>query len=105
MKNLFFALAFMLVGTFAFANTVDENENFKFELLSLDSLDIVSNINIDYGLCVFSYSITATNQVTGEVITRNYTQTANVSSETECKAYAKTTMMLQARLVRAELNS
>ena len=29
MKNLFFALAFMLVGTFAFANTVDENENFK----------------------------------------------------------------------------
>jgi len=30
MKNLFFALAFMLVGTFAFANTVDENETFKF---------------------------------------------------------------------------
>jgi hypothetical protein len=93
MKTLFFALAFMLVGTFAFAAN-DITENFEFELLSLDSLDIVSNIDIDYGLCVFSYSITATNQVTGQVITRNYTQTANVSSETESKAYAKTTMML-----------
>ncbi|MBZ9779526.1 hypothetical protein LB452_11395 [Psychroflexus sp. CAK8W] len=94
----------MLVRTFAFAAN-DPNENFEFELLCLDSLDIESNIDVDYGLCMFSYSITATNQVTGEVITRNYTQTANDSSETEYKAYAKTTMMLQARLVQAELNN
>lgn len=104
MKNFIFTLAFMLAGTFAFAAN-DSNENFESKLMSENSLNIISNINIDFGLCVFSYTITATNQETGEVITRNYTQTANVSSETECKAYAKTAMMLQARLVAAELNN
>lgn len=102
MKNLFFALAFVLININAFASN-DSNENF--ELTNNSSLERVSDVNFDFGLCVFSYTITATNQETGEVVTRNYTQTANVSSETECRAYAKTTMMLQARLVQAELNN
>ena len=42
MKNVFFALAFMLVGTFAFANTnesIDKFSETNFEKLALENLN------------------------------------------------------------------
>jgi hypothetical protein len=103
MKNVFFTLVFMLVGTFAFASN-DSVENLKFGSTTETSFNLISVDDLEVGLCVFSFTLTATNQVTGEVITREYTQTANVSSESECRAYAQTTMMMQARLFEAQLN-
>jgi len=40
MKNLFFALAFMLIGTFAFANNAKEVTTLSFE----DSFELINSI-------------------------------------------------------------
>jgi hypothetical protein len=62
MKNLFIALAFMLVGAFAFANTglnkVDYKDDIKTELL--ENGDIVTyNISVDeFDICTVTVTIT-----------------------------------------------
>jgi hypothetical protein len=56
MKNVFFALAFMLVGTFAFANTevISDIDVDKIEsLINVDNLDI-QNLEEDFGSCGFT---------------------------------------------------
>jgi hypothetical protein len=62
MKNLFFMLAFALVGTFAFANTelntIDYKDEIKTELL--ENGDIVTyNISVDeFDICTVTVTIT-----------------------------------------------
>jgi len=65
MKNLFFALAFMLVGTFAFANTFD---NVPF-----------NNIDEDFGIC----TVTIVEQ-NSDGTTSTYTYQYETSTAQDC---------------------
>jgi hypothetical protein len=90
MKNLFIALAFMLVGTFAFANNSIENklnlESCKTELATTNDYTIVTNVDYQSAdVC----SITVSLYVDGELVGSG-TWTDNTGDCDKAARYATT---------------
>ncbi len=59
MKNVFFALAFMLMGTFAFANDykTSKTEEIKAEQ-SINNMVFIDSISIDDDICTVTSTVT-----------------------------------------------
>tara|TARA_B110000285_G_C15048863_1_gene575892 strand:+ start:242 stop:559 length:318 start_codon:yes stop_codon:yes gene_type:complete len=92
MKNLFFALAFMLVGTFAFANNAKEVTTVNYDVVvkSLKSTDFSDNLKIENSLGVFGtceITITFVNG-DGEETGSISGTIPNVDSQEQCDAIA-----------------
>lgn len=95
MKNVFFALAFMLVGTFAFANNAKEitTVNYKeaVELVkSLKSTDFSNNLKIEnslelFGTCYITLSFYGED---GEHLATHTLAFEGVANEQECSGLA-----------------
>lgn len=94
MKNVFFALALMLVGTFAFANTNVEKQstNDAEEIINLSKASDNAEFSISYsnmkdegGYC----TITVTDNQTGEIV---HQSTIYVNSAEACRAALKAVM-------------
>jgi hypothetical protein len=93
MKNLFFALAFMLVGTFAFANNAKEVTTVNYDVVvelvkSLKSTDFRDNLKIENSLGVFG-----TCQITITFVNEDGEETGsisgtipNVDTQEQCEA-------------------
>lgn len=95
MKNVFFALAFMLVGTFAFAYNVSEvslsNNDNASEIVN--SLELVSNY--ESSMIIGDFELLGTCYVTigfydsdGNKVAERTLQFNNVDSEQECSDIA-----------------
>lgn len=96
MKNVFFALALMLVGTFAFANTNVEKQstNDAEEIINLSEVLDNTGFSISYlnlkdktygGYC----TITVTDNQTGEIV---HQSTIYVNSAEACRAALRAVM-------------
>lgn len=66
MKNLFFALAFMLMGTFAFANNNIETEKISIETktsVPQQSLEAIKTVTVKEDWCADVYVDTETGEI------------------------------------------
>lgn len=95
MKNVFFALAFMLMGTFAFANNAKEvstvNYEEAFELVkSLKSNDFSNNLKIENNFEIFGtcYITLGFYDSDGNKVYEATLQIEGVSSAEECSQIA-----------------
>lgn len=113
MRNLFFVIVFIFIGFVSYSSTNSITKNILSEYDSnyttecsdtLEEIINISNLSFDLGWCTFSYTITVTNNLTGESTTTPYTQTVPASSQADCNAAAINWIRGQVNAIRASLN-
>lgn len=99
MKKIFLGLVILIsITMMSFTN----KENNYVKVVELDySLDT----NSEFGVCTFTYTLIATNTITGEQQFHTFTHSTYAISESDCQTAARIHMEVHRMVLAAELNS
>ena len=101
MKKIFFSM--LTVVTFALMSFTKENSSTN---LIIDTQLNRQSYRFDkVGVCVFTYSLTATNKITGETQTYWFSHSLSATSESDCRNAAYWYVRSHALRLQRELNS
>ncbi|MFC4268289.1 hypothetical protein [Polaribacter marinivivus] len=99
MKKIILGLVIMLSITMMSFTTKQNN------YVKVVELDYSLDTDSEFGVCTFTYTLIATNSITGEQQFHTFTHSTYASSESECQTAARIHMEVHRMVLATELNS